>query len=137
RWFVFGLNEENQSPYWNLALDSIKGITETQRDYQFTAIDWEAYFDDFIGVTRQPDRELELIKLRFAPEQAPYIKTKPLHASQKYVSDTATGLEISIEVIPNYELEKLLLSFGEAVEIVEPKTLRAKIKQRHQQAAIL
>jgi predicted DNA-binding transcriptional regulator YafY len=36
----------------------------------------------------------------------------------------------SIEVIPNYELEKNILSFGEELEVIEPKSFRDKLQDR-------
>lgn len=130
RWFAFGLNEYNGNPYWNLALDRIQEIAETQNEYQLQDISWEEYFEDFIGVTKVIDAETVKVKLRFSPSQAPYIKTKPLHITQKYLAENDSGLEITIEVIPNYELERLLLSFGETIQIIEPIDLRDKIINR-------
>ena len=37
---------------------------------------------------------------------------------------------IAIEVIPNFELEQLLLSFGERFEILSPTSLRETISAR-------
>lgn len=59
----------------------------------------------------------------------PYIMTKPLHPSQK-TKEMESNLEVRINVIPNFELEKLILSFGEQVKVIYPETLKTKIKQR-------
>ena len=37
---------------------------------------------------------------------------------------------LSIKVIPNYELERLILSFGDKVRVVSPKDLQQKIIER-------
>jgi predicted DNA-binding transcriptional regulator YafY len=131
RWFALGLNDNNGNPYWNLALDRIHEVVETQHDYQENDIDWEGYFEDFIGVTKTVGAEPVKVKLWFSPAQAPYIKTKPLHQTQRYLVDDTSGLELTIEVIPNYELERLILSFGESVKVLEPLELREKIQERH------
>ena len=131
RWFAFGLNEEFEIPTWNLALDRIQKIDQVQADYVHPEIDWNEYFFDIIGVTRPDDGDVEEVVLEFTKEQAPYIITKPLHPTQKHKWD-GDKLQIEIKVIPNYELESLILSFGEKTKIVEPKSLKDKIQKRRE-----
>ncbi len=135
RWFAFGLNEEFEIPTWNLALDRIQKIDQIQGDYILTEIDWNEYFFDIIGVTRPDDGEVEKVVLEFTKEQAPYIITKPLHPTQKH-KWVNESLIVAIKVIPNYELESLILSFGEKAKVVELKSLRDKIQKRRE-ASIL
>lgn len=131
RWFVFGYNEFNQNPHWNLALDRINGNIETITEkYRNDDTDWQDFFDDIIGVSKNIDSKMEEVKLVFNKEQAPYIETKPLHWSQKnkYLDDGS--LEIRIKVMLNYELEMRILSFGEKVKVLAPEVLATKIKER-------
>jgi predicted DNA-binding transcriptional regulator YafY len=37
-----------------------------------------------------------------------------------------------MDLIPTFELESILLSFGERVEVLEPESLRQRIKERLQ-----
>ena len=129
RWFVFGLNSDNQVPNWNLALDRIESLSETDMKYKISETDWEDYFFDIVGVTRPEGNLIEEIVLKFSPEAAPYVITKPIHPSQKHRNDP-TGLEVKIKVIPNFELEKLILSFGEQVTVVSPKDFKERISKR-------
>lgn len=126
RWFVFGLNADNQVSNWNLALDRIESLTETSQKYIHSKTDWEDYFFDLIGVTRPEGVDLQEIVLKFSSEAAPYVITKPIHASQKHISD-ATGLEVKIKVIPNFELERLILSFGDQVKVISPQNFKERI----------
>lgn len=129
RWFVLGLNSNNLLENWNLALDRIISINETAGKYRSTQINWEDYFYDIIGVTRPKGIELQEIILRFTPEVAPYVITKPLHPSQKHKSDL-NGLDVKIKVIPNFELERLILSFGEQVKVISPPYFKERIFER-------
>jgi len=129
RWFVFGLNSDNQVPNWNLALDRIESLSETAQKCKQSETDWEEYFFDLVGVTRSESGNLQEIVLKFSPEVAPYVITKPIHPSQKYKNDP-TGLEVKIKVIPNFELERLILSFGEQVTVISPKSFKERISQR-------
>jgi predicted DNA-binding transcriptional regulator YafY len=131
RWFVFGYNEFNQNPHWNLALDRINGNIETIKEkYRNDDNDWQDFFDDIIGVSKNMDSKIEEVKLVFNKEQAPYIETKPLHWSQKnkYLDDGS--LEIRIKVMLNYELEMRILSFGEKVKVIGPAILVTTILNR-------
>ncbi|MFZ1790709.1 MAG: WYL domain-containing protein [Saprospiraceae bacterium] len=129
RWFSFGLNSDNQVPNWNLALDRIESLNETSLKYRPSEIDWDEYFYDFIGVTRPEGVDIQEIVLIFTLDVAPYVITKPIHPSQKY-SHGPSGLEVKIKVIPNFELERLILSFGEQVNVVSPMDLKERILQR-------
>lgn len=131
RWFLFGFNEFNQNPHWNLALDRIKGsIDNTKGKYRNDETDWQDFFDDIIGVSKDPNKQVEEVKLVFDKEQSPYIETKPLHWSQKPKRLDDGSLEIRIKVIINYELEMRILSFGEKVKVIAPEALVIAISNR-------
>lgn len=132
RWFLFGKQEDFDS-ITNLALDRINTITQSTASYNASLhTNFDDYFEDCIGVTKPTDASLIKIELLASPKLAPYIKTKPLHGSQKKIEDNENGYLFSIEIIPNYELEKLLLSFGEDLKIINPAPLKEKLKQRIQ-----
>lgn len=130
RWFVFGYNEFNNVAQWNLALDRIQHLDNANKKYIEDTTDWFDFFDEIIGVSKDPDKEPEEIKLVFSKEQAPYIQTKPLHWSQKSKVLEDGKLEVRIKVIINYELETRILSFGEKVKVIAPNLLVAKIISR-------
>ncbi len=134
RWFVFGLNSDNQVSNWNLALDRINSLSETTIKYKPSVIDWKEYFFDLVGVTRPAGVELQEIVLMFSPQEAPYVITKPIHPSQKH-KNSPTGLEVKIKVIPNFELERLILSFGDQVKVVSPSDFKKRISQRLKSAS--
>lgn len=136
RWFVFGLNAVNQVSTWNLALDRIESLSETNSKYKPSETDWNEYFYDLVGVTRPVGVKIQEVVLKFSSEVAPYIITKPIHPSQKHRNDPS-GLEVKIKVIPNYELERLILSFGEQVKVISPQDFKERIAQRLNAAGCL
>lgn len=134
RWFVFG-KVQPYTTLTNFALDRIQGIEEDKTPYDGSAmVNFEDYFDDVIGVTKPLEATLIKIELHAKPALAPYIKTKPFHGSQKKVQEDETGYTFSIEVVPNYELEKLILSFGEDLQVLKPTFIKEKIKFRIENA---
>lgn len=129
RWFVFGISEGFDN-LTNLALDRITNIEELNIDFRENKrLNFQEYFDDFVGVTKE-DQKLEKVLIRVDATQANYIKTKPIHSSQKKISEDPDSYTFQIEVIPNYELERLILSFGESLKVLKPEYLRDKIHFR-------
>lgn len=130
RWFLICRTEG----YDNLtvkALDRITEIGHTPVEYRpNTEIDFSEYFDDIIGVSRKTGAEPEPITLWVNTKTYPYIATKPLHWSQRVVERDERGITVEIKVIPNYELEQLILYYGENVRVVSPDTFRDKIRHR-------
>jgi len=137
RLFVLGLNPERSDKIQNLALDRIKEIQESTGEYLTSDIVWEEYFSDFVGVSKNDTAPIEIRILILDEEQASYIRTKPLHETQKPLRKVEGGFETSIKVIPNYELEKLILSFGERIMVVSPKDFQEKIAERMRKSALL
>lgn len=135
RWFLIAWNEDKDFMA-NYAFDRIKGIDDANVPYKPTDVNFFDYFEDMIGVSKDTRTEPQTVKLWVSVAQWPYIKTKPLHgATQRLVSLDEKGAVITIEVYLNYELEQLLLSFGEKVKVLEPAELKERIKQRLTEAA--
>ncbi len=132
RWFVFGYDEHTDQ-IRNLALDRIQEFVKTSKAYRKTDIIWEneeeGYFDDIIGVSKPYEGEIQNIELLFDIDRAPYIETKPIHPSQSS-SRVENGLIVKLKVIPNFELEQQILSFGESVKVISPQFLAEKIQSR-------
>ena len=134
RWFLFGFNNENEKADWNLAIDRIKKITEVNIKYKPNKIDWSDYFEDIIGVTKPIDTSPEKIILHFYGKTGKYMETKPIHGSQKSNWITNDTLELKLNLIINYELERLILSYADTVKVIHPLELEKKIKGRLKQA---
>jgi predicted DNA-binding transcriptional regulator YafY len=130
RWFVFGLNEA-LNLITNLALDRIVTIENINGIYiPNSEIDFSEYFEDVIGVTLDNHAKPEKILLRISADLYPYIQTKPVHGSQKSKEKGDSFTVVELELIPNYELESLILSYGEGMEVLSPLSLREKMKTR-------
>jgi predicted DNA-binding transcriptional regulator YafY len=133
RWFLFGYNPAPKvNALSNRALDRIIEIKVDDKTefIENTKYDFFEYFEDMIGVTKPVDIEVQRIKLWFSPDQAPYIDSKPLHGTQKCLSWDDSGMIITIEVIPNIELEQLILRHGEHCMVLEPTKVKDRIKKK-------
>ena len=127
RWFLIGLNNDEYQNITNLALDRIVHFEQSTTPFIENTIieDFDDYFFDIVGVSFPPEGKVEKVLLQFAPGRFPYIVSKPIHGSQKTISPNE-GL-ISLDVIPNRELESIILSFGDDVEVLAPESLRRAI----------
>jgi predicted DNA-binding transcriptional regulator YafY len=130
RWYVFGKNDVSQF-IMNLALDRITAIKESKVTYiPNTSIDFNEYFEDIVGVTLTNDKNIQNIILQVSNELLPYITTKPIHGSQKLKEQNNLHTILTLDLIPNYELESLVLSYGEGIVVLHPLSLRERIKDR-------
>ena len=109
------------------ALDRIESFEEISIPYKESEVNFNEYFDDVIGVTVPEQSEPVDVVLRVSNKRFNYIKTKPLHLSQRIISEEDDYTTISINVKINLELISLILSFGPDVEVIAPASLRAMI----------
>ncbi len=131
RWFLFGYNVEKEKYDWNLAIDRIVAIKETNQRFQKNStIDWQEYFEDIIGVTKPLDTNPEEVVLHFTGRTGKYMETKPLHGSQRSRWIDNNTLEVKLSLIINYELERLILSYADSVVVLKPRVLASSIKKR-------
>lgn len=130
RWFLFGKNSDYNN-ITNLALDRIESIKESDISYiENTNVNFEDYFEDIIGVTLPENQEVLKIEFIASENLAPYIMTKPIHESQSPLRKYEEGYRFFIKVIPNRELESVILGFGEGLKVLTPTDFRDKIVER-------
>lgn len=111
------------------ALDRIESFEEISIPYKESDIDLEEYFDDVIGVT-VPEGDSEDVILRISKPRFEYIRTKPLHLSQRIVEEKDNFAVVTINVKVNKELEALVLSYGSDMEVLSPEGFRARIAEK-------
>ena len=131
RWFILGMKKQGKE-ICTFALDRIQNVisvsNETFRYHK--QFDAQTYFSDIIGVTRNVAESPTCITFLADHHYAPYIKTKPIHASQKIVEESKEGVTFSIDVIPNFELERELIGFGEGLKILSPNNFVRRISRK-------
>lgn len=135
RWFLVGRKAEEDKLY-TLALDRISKVEPDLRtDYVRRDFNADRHYQHTYGVTVTNARAIP-VRLRIDRKHAPYVITKPLHQTQE-VSERATdgSIEVVLKVQINYELERLLLGFGDGLEVLAPKRLRRRIRNLLRAAA--
>ena len=129
RWFLVGRRKGSQ-PITNLALDRIISI-----DYDFNIpyleqnFNAEVFYKNVVGVTVNTGMQPRRIELWIDATNAPYVITKPLHNSQRLIKQNEDGsIIVHLFIIHNFELERILLGFGDGLEVLRPENLRERMK---------
>ena len=130
RWFLLAWSEE-KSEISIFPVDRITHIEYLSKPYIPTDIDFDSYFDDIVGVTHKKGKDIERVVLRIAKKSnsIDYIRTKPLHWSQKELHELEDSnfVYVQLEVRINTELQMLLLSYGDAIEVLTPLDFRKQM----------
>ncbi len=130
RWYIFGRNAADQ--LWNLALDRIQAIAiEPNISYMPNDLfNPDTWFADIVGVTK-PDGA-KPVNIRFITTylNARYLETRPIHPSQRLVSQTNDRYVFALRLILNPELVNELIRFGGDLKVLEPESLRAMLTAR-------
>ena len=129
RWFVFGRNHKNNF-ISILALDRIKVLKNSATNYiENDLFEPDKYFNNLVGVSVNKDSQIETIVVKVKSSQLPYILSKPIHNNQELIKKYKNGdAKIKLNLLINYELISQLLGYGSSIEILEPQSLRNKIK---------
>lgn len=135
RWFVFGKRHDVPELFvCVLALDRIESISKAPKSTRYIFnldFDPKQYFRDIVGVTKYTELQVEHVVFRVSEKDVPYVRTKPIHQSQKEMETFSDGSVLfSIDVIPNHELERDLLGFGESVTVFSPDSLAQRLRER-------
>lgn len=126
RWYIIGLTDALD--YRTFGLDRIHDLVTLAETFEYN--DYETIkekFNQIIGLNYS-NGAVQHVLLQLTSVQYQFCKALPLHVSQQLVEEGEDFDIISIDVIPNYELLQLLLSFGNEVNILEPASLVADYK---------
>lgn len=136
RWFLLATSAARPGLVSQFALDRVVAA-EPLPGAAYEPAAWEpaAYFADVVGVSVPAGVAVAEVRLLFRQGRGNYVRTKPLHPSQQVQRSSADELEITLRLRPNPELETLVLGFGEAVEVLAPAALRARVAARLRAAA--
>ena len=108
------------------SLDRIHAIEPTKKKYQLPDdFDAEAYFKDAYGVTVLDEQQQpQKIVISISDDQAHYLRTLPLHPSQKEIEPINGYPAFSFYLYPADEFLRELYAYGSNIEVHEPKWLR-------------
>lgn len=134
RWYIMA-KDSKDSNIKSFALDRLTNLEITNQTYQYPDnYSIEQSYRYCFGIISPNDEEPQDIILSFDPFQGKYIKTLPLHDTQQVLVDNDEEMKIKLRLCLTHDLLMELLSFGDNMKVIEPKSLADQIKQAHEKA---
>ena len=128
RWYLLAKDYKRAQPSI-YALDRIIKIEETEEPFEFPAdFDTELFFKDCYGVLSTNDDPQRIVIRAYAP-LTNYLRTLPLHHSQKEINSTPEYSDFEFYLRPTFDFRQELLSQCDEVEVLEPASFREEIKK--------
>lgn len=128
RWYVLAKTGKRPEPTV-YALDRIVSLKETTETFDFPEdFDPELFFKDYYGVLCRADDKTERIVVRTYPPFTHYLRTLPLHHSQKELEATPDHADFEFHLRPTFDFLQELLSQGHEVEVLQPEHVRLEMK---------
>lgn len=138
RWYVVARspyyserNRENgETPediYLVYALDRISNIDDTGKNFTMNKdFDINRYFEGCCGVITSNEK-IETVVIRAYEGFADYLRTLPLHESQRELSSDDESTLFEYHVKPTFDFYQLVLAQGDQMEVVQPESVREEM----------
>ena len=127
RWYMLARNTEHK----NLrlySLDRIEAVEISNTRFvlpdDFNAKD---YFAEFFGIVLDESVPLQTIILRADKYHQNYMRTLPLHPTQREIFACDDYADFELKLRPTYDFYMKLMSFGNMIKVLEPKNLQEEI----------
>jgi predicted DNA-binding transcriptional regulator YafY len=133
RWYVLGLLSNGYLA--TFSFDRILDISLTNDKYKIPK-DFDAadYFRDSFGIVVDDKATVERVVLRTYGYERYNLHDLPLHPSQREIGSTEDYTDYELHLKITSDFMSKLLSRGEWLEILEPKSLADEIVEWHQNA---
>lgn len=134
RWYILAkdLKDGNIKSF---ALDRLSSLEISKRRFSVPNRNEiiERYHNCY-GIISPNDDKIPEVVLSFSTSQGNYIKSLPIHFSQKALIDNNEEYRISLQLYITYDFIMELLSYGKSVKVIKPQWLIDKVKLAYQQA---
>jgi proteasome accessory factor B len=127
RWYLIAQDNKDGN-IKNFGFDRISNLRISDTKFKSVVFDVEKAYQHAFGIETYESEEK--VVLQFSWQQGNYIKSFPLHTSQKIITDTEIKLVIELYIHPTNDIVMELMKYGSEVKILEPKSLQNEIKRR-------
>ena len=127
RWYLLAQNDENQMRIY--ALDRMTMIELMDETFEMPAeFSSQDYFSEYFGVLTN-DTPMAHVILRAHKWMPNYLRTLPLHHSQRELESTPDYTDFSYDIRPTSDFIGELLRHSDGIEVLQPLELREKMRQ--------
>lgn len=114
--------------YLVYALDRISDIQDTERTFKMKKnFDVHSYFEGCCGAITSNESPQKIV-LRAYNGFADYLRTLPLHESQREIGSDDESTLFEYHLKPTFDFNQLVLAQGDQVEVLEPEPVRNEIR---------
>ena len=129
RWYIVGRPLDNDK-ILIYATDRIGSLTIVEQTFKYPAdFDISEYYRDSFGIIIEDGIPCEHIVIKVNSSQVKYLRSLPLHHSQKETAITPEYSIFEYDLRPTYDFEQEILSHREDFKILEPISLRKRMKE--------
>lgn len=105
-----------------LAVDRFQAVTPTEESFTLDpAFDLKRHKAEAFGVMWEKPMT---VVVRFRADQAPYVREREWHPTQRLKELPGGRLELTLRAGGTFEITRWLLGWGDAAEVVRPRSLR-------------
>ena len=145
RWYVIGVMENeseqeepaeltNQGRIRRYALDRVVKLEQTYATFKMPqGFSVDSYFADAFGIIVEPEEyDVETIHLKVYDinHRREYLRSLPLHHSQREIEQTTNYSVFELRLAPTYDFVQVILAMGNEVEVLAPEYVRCEIRKR-------
>lgn len=127
RWYLIVADDIPDRNHFIFAFDRMLNMILSRETFEKPTFPTPGDFDHVYGVSY--GKKVENVLLRFAHDQYRYLSTLPFHPTQKQEKVTEKGVEVSFQLVCNYELMMWILKQGAKVTVLKPQSLKNQIKE--------
>ena len=114
--------------YLVYALDRISDIQDTGRTFKMKKnFDVHSYFEGCCGIITSNESSQKIV-LRAYNGFADYLRTLPLHESQREIGSDDESTLFEYHLKPTFDFYQLVLAQGDQVEVLEPESVRDEMR---------
>lgn len=127
RWYVVG-KETSSNEIRTFGLDRINNVELSKIKFKKPSKTFiKNLFKNSFGIIYDQNPPQKIV-LEFSQFQANYIKSLPLHSSQRIIFEDENSCIIEMYIFPTYDFFMEILSMGKEVKVIEPASLKEEIK---------
>lgn len=133
RWYLLGFKCDESIPK-SFGLDRMSDLLVlTNEKFTPRVFDWEAHYKDCFAMY-SPAKPAERVIISMNTHDANYVRSKPMHHSQKELSATAERVrfELYVKITEDFLME--LMSRSWSIHVEEPASLRDTLTKHWQEA---
>lgn len=127
RWYVLARNNRDETKVYGL--DRLEDVELTDMTFKLPKdFDADEFFSTAFGIVIGYDVKPERIIVRADENHKHYLKSLPLHHSQRLIEDCGEYADFELYLSPTYDFIMKLLQAGSMIEIIEPVELRKEMR---------